>query len=162
MPVGTESRDARSAEVLSIVVPIYNEAEAVGAFYRKLARTVDQLALATEIWFVNDGSTDGTADIVAGIAGEDARVGLINLSRNFGHQMALTAGLDHARGDVVVCMDGDGGIGGREVEAMASQDPSESRFPGTARRLAGKDRRLTPDAGRLHPSRRTRITASSS
>ncbi len=55
MPVGTESRDTSSAKVLSIVVPLYNEAEAVGAFYRKLERTVDQLALATEIWFVNDG-----------------------------------------------------------------------------------------------------------
>lgn len=103
-----ESRRPDPPRLLSIVVPVYNEAAAVETFYRLLGSTIDRLPTATEVWFVNDGSTDRTAEIVKEIAAEDPRVGLIDLSRNFGHQMALTAGMDHARGDAVLCMDGDG------------------------------------------------------
>ncbi len=102
------SRRPDDPRLLSIVVPVYNEAVVIETFYRLLRSTIDGLSLATEVWFVNDGSTDRTAEIVKDIAAEDPRVGLIDLSRNFGHQMALTAGMDHARGDLVVCMDGDG------------------------------------------------------
>ncbi len=102
------SRRPDDPRLLSIVVPVYNEAVAIETFYRLLRSTIDGLSLATEVWFVNDGSTDRTAEIVNDIAAKDPRVGLIDLSRNFGHQMALTAGMDHARGDLVVCMDGDG------------------------------------------------------
>jgi polyisoprenyl-phosphate glycosyltransferase len=94
--------------LISVVVPVYNEAEGLRAFHKELAAVLDRIAIPAEIWFANDGSTDATARQIREIASRDPRVGAIELSRNFGHQMALTAALDQARGDVIICMDGDG------------------------------------------------------
>ena len=98
----------RTASLLSIVVPLFNEAPVLGRFYDRLREVLDRLAVPAEIWLVDDGSRDDTAAIAGALADQDPRVGVISFSRNFGHQMALTAGLDHAQGDVVVCLDGDG------------------------------------------------------
>jgi glycosyltransferase involved in cell wall biosynthesis len=94
--------------LVSMVVPVYNEASVLPEFYRLLRQTLDTLPHETEIWFVDDGSTDATADIVRELMTHDGRVRLLELSRNFGHQVALAAGLDFADGDAVICMDGDG------------------------------------------------------
>ena len=94
--------------VISIVTPIHNEASGLVQFHRLLRDSIDNLRHTFEIWYVNDGSTDDTIKVVRGIIRDDHRVHLINLSRNFGHQAALTAGLDFADGEVVITMDGDG------------------------------------------------------
>ncbi|MFV1857957.1 MAG: glycosyltransferase family 2 protein [Anaerolineales bacterium] len=94
--------------VTSIVIPIHNEADGLVQFHRMLRDSIDVLRHTFEIWYVNDGSTDDTVDVVRGIIRDDPRVHLINLSRNFGKEAALTAGLDFADGEVVITMDGDG------------------------------------------------------
>ena len=95
----------RAPVLLSIVAPVFNERELVEAF---VARTRAAAAdYDFELVLVNDGSTDGTTEILDRIAEEDVRVRIVHLSRNFGHQAALTAGLEHAAGDVVVMIDAD-------------------------------------------------------
>lgn len=98
-----------SRPLLSIVVPLYNEAENVGPLLERVGNVVDrvQAELDYEILLVNDGSSDTTAAAVRREMQRRAHVTLVNLSRNFGHQLAATAGLELARGDAVVLMDGD-------------------------------------------------------
>lgn len=94
-----------ASELISVVAPVFNEVDTLFAFY---ARVVGALAdRPFELVLVDDGSTDRSAEIIAGIAAEDPRVRVLTLTRNFGHQAALTAGLDHARGNPVVMLDSD-------------------------------------------------------
>jgi dolichol-phosphate mannosyltransferase len=93
---------------LDVVVPLYNEEQGVESFHEGLAQATASLAVDLTIYYVNDGSTDATSAILSRIAETDSRVVVIELSRNFGHQAALSAGLDLAKGDVVVTIDGDG------------------------------------------------------
>ena len=93
---------------LDIIVPLYNEELGAKSFHLQLARMTASLPFRIKIYYVNDGSTDGTASVLEAIAAQDDRVVIIELSRNFGHQAALSAGLDAAQGDVVVTIDGDG------------------------------------------------------
>ena len=92
----------------SIIIPVYNEEEGLPILYQRLLAIVDALDYKTEIVFVDDGSSDQTVSMIKGWIESDSRVSLIELSRNFGHQTALTAGLDYTEGDVVLTMDGDG------------------------------------------------------
>jgi glycosyltransferase involved in cell wall biosynthesis len=94
-------------ERLTLVVPVYNEARVLELLFERLCAVLDSLELAWSVLFVNDGSTDDTAAILESLAARDGRVTFLHLSRNFGHQGALSAGLDHAHGDVVVTMDAD-------------------------------------------------------
>lgn len=93
--------------LLSIIVPAYNEAEVLPEFHRRLSTVLDSLPLASEIIYVNDGSKDNTIEIMRALAASDRRVTLIDLSRNFGKEAAMTAGFDHALGDAVVIIDAD-------------------------------------------------------
>ena len=95
---------------LSVVIPIYNEEASLPELYRRLTHVLSQnlAELAYEIVFVNDGSTDGSIQILIKLHADDPAVKVVNLSRNFGHQAAITAGLDYAKGNAVICMDGDG------------------------------------------------------
>jgi polyisoprenyl-phosphate glycosyltransferase len=95
---------------IDIVVPLYNEEQVVAEFHRRLMDVVTPLRREYDvrICYVNDGSVDHTGAELAKLAADDARVTILELSRNFGHQAALTAGLDQAAGDVVVTLDGDG------------------------------------------------------
>jgi dolichol-phosphate mannosyltransferase len=97
--------DARTLRLLSVVAPVYNEEATVEAFYGRLCAALEGIPF--ELVVVDDGSSDGTAAILETLAAGDPRVRVVFLSRNFGHQTALTAGLDHATGDVVVMMDAD-------------------------------------------------------
>jgi dolichol-phosphate mannosyltransferase len=95
----------RTPALLSVVAPVYNEVELVEAFVR---RTHAALADYTfELILVNDGSTDGSTETLDRLAADDSRLRVVHLSRNFGHQAALTAGLEHAAGDVVAMIDAD-------------------------------------------------------
>jgi len=92
---------------LGVVVPLFDEAETVGETYRRLVAVLGELPLSFEILFVNDGSRDRTGEFLDFFAERDARVRVLHLSRNFGHQAAVSAGLEHVRGDAIVVMDGD-------------------------------------------------------
>jgi dolichol-phosphate mannosyltransferase len=100
--------ESRSRQVLCVVCPFYNEAEVARAFYECLKGELQKLpSLRHRLLFVDDGSSDETLDELNRIAAADPAVEVYSLSRNFGHQVALTAGLDAARGDAVVMMDSD-------------------------------------------------------
>ena len=93
--------------LLSIVVPLYNEQDALPILRERLDRFMDDLDCAVELIAVNDGSSDYSLDFLAEWAAEDHRVKVLSLARNFGHQAAATAGLDQAQGDAIVLMDAD-------------------------------------------------------
>jgi len=93
---------------IEIIIPIYNESTVVKSFHLMLTTVINKLPNQTRITFVNDGSSDSTQLELEQIALEDSRVRIVELSRNFGHQAAISAGLDLADADVVITMDGDG------------------------------------------------------
>ena len=95
----------RSLELLSVVAPVYNEAELIEVFYNRATAALE--GLPYELVLVNDGSSDGTGQILDRLAEGDPRLRVVHLSRNFGHQAALTAGLEHAAGDAVAMIDAD-------------------------------------------------------
>src|SRR5579884_1695385 len=92
--------------MLSVVAPVYNERDVVEEFHRRLTAALTGLG-DYEVVFVDDGSTDDTWEALRRLAAADDRLRLFRLSRNFGHQAALSAGLDHARGRAVVLIDAD-------------------------------------------------------
>jgi polyisoprenyl-phosphate glycosyltransferase len=92
---------------LSVVVPLFNEEENLAELYRRTTRTLEAGLFRYEILFVDDGSQDASPVLLDALGEQDSRVGVVHLSRNFGHQAALSAGLDHARGQAVVVLDGD-------------------------------------------------------
>jgi polyisoprenyl-phosphate glycosyltransferase len=94
--------------MVDLVVPVYDEEEVVAIFHRQLCQAIDSLPYHFTIHYINDGSHDRTQDCLEQIRLQDERVELVEFSRNFGHQSALTAGLDRANGDYVITLDGDG------------------------------------------------------
>ena len=92
---------------LSLAVPAYNEAPVLDAFYRRARAALEATGLDWEMVFADDGSTDGTAAAIRRLREADPRIALVSLSRNFGKEIALTAALDHARGEAVVVIDAD-------------------------------------------------------
>lgn len=110
IPVPQQKRtsDAEAPQLISYVLPVYNEAEGIKHFHTELASTVAQRPeFDYEFVYVNDGSSDGSLRILQDIAKNDQRVRVVDFARNFGHQIAITAGLDHASGDAVIVMDTD-------------------------------------------------------
>ncbi|MGA9173634.1 MAG: glycosyltransferase family 2 protein [Thermoactinomyces sp.] len=91
----------------SIIIPVFNEEAVIHETYRRLTQVMESLDEPYELLFVNDGSQDRTAEIIEGFAKSDKCVKLLEFSRNFGHQIAITAGMDHARGDAIVIIDAD-------------------------------------------------------
>jgi len=94
--------------VFSFVVPLHDEAEVLEIFHERLSGVAQSLHEPYEIVYVNDGSQDSTGEILRRLADEDARVRAVELSRNYGHQIAVTAGYDFAAGRAVISLDGDG------------------------------------------------------
>jgi dolichol-phosphate mannosyltransferase len=105
MDVAAASRQARTLGLLSVVTPMHDEQDNVRPLYDRLTAALD--GLDWELVVTDDGSGDATAERLAELAAADGRVKVITLSRNFGHQPAITAGLEHARGDAVVMIDAD-------------------------------------------------------
>jgi len=93
--------------VLSVVAPVYNEAELLPAFCDEMKRVLEEIGEPWELILVDDGSRDGSLEIMRAQHAKDPRVKAISFSRNFGGQIAITAGLDHASGDAVVIIDAD-------------------------------------------------------
>ncbi len=92
---------------LSLVIPVYNEQENLTLLYQRLCASLEPITASFEILFINDGSQDDSLPILQALAAKDGRVCVIDLSRNFGHQVAISAGLDHAGGRGVIIMDAD-------------------------------------------------------
>ncbi len=105
----SETRNPKSADSpeLSLVIPVYNEEGNVEPLHRMIREALDDYGRSFEMVFVDDGSTDGTAAALAEIAGEDRRVKVVTFRKNFGQTAAMSAGIDHAAGGVIIPMDGD-------------------------------------------------------
>ena len=91
---------------LSIVVPVFNEADSIIEFNDSLVKSISSLPYNFKIIYVNDGSTDNSLEIISKLASEN--ISVLCLSRNFGKEIALTAGISHAKGDAIICLDADG------------------------------------------------------
>lgn len=106
LPFPLEVRDCPRPK-LCVVIPVYNEEQVLLRTYDELSAVLSAMGVNWHILFINDGSKDGTIAILESLFHKDKRVAYLLLSRNFGHQAALTAGLDHANADLVISMDGD-------------------------------------------------------
>ncbi len=152
-----QQTEAESPEI-SVVVPVYNERDALEDLLVELDRSFEASERSWEVLFVDDGSTDGSVELLERMAAEHPNVGLVALRRNFGKSVALTTGFDFARGAVVVTMDGDGQDDPAEIPALLREidagfdlvcgwkrnrlDPAEKRwasrlFNRTTARLSG-------------------------
>src|SRR5262249_21220740 len=98
---------SRSGMRLSVVVPLFNEVGTIDELHRRLTAVLFLLGIRSEIIYVDDGSSDGTADALQVMEARYEHVRLIRLARNYGQTAALAAGFDAARGDTIVAMDGD-------------------------------------------------------
>ena len=136
---------ARTLELLSVVAPMFNEESTAERFYERVCAALE--AVPFELVVVDDGSTDGTPAILDRLAASDPRVRVVYLSRNFGHQTAITTGLDHARGDAVVMIDAD------------LQDPPETIVDLLERWRAGADVVYAVRASRTGETRFKVVTA---
>ena len=92
---------------LSVVVPVYNEIESLPELHRRVAAVMEELSPSWELVLVDDGCTDGSTEKIRSLAAKDPHVRPVIFARNFGHQIAITAGMDYARGDAVIIMDSD-------------------------------------------------------
>ena len=93
--------------MISIVTPVYNEEDNVIFFHDAVTRVMKETGMAYELIYVDDGSHDRTNELICGLAEKDPHVRALTFARNFGHQIAITCGMDFARGDAVITMDGD-------------------------------------------------------
>lgn len=106
--LGAEPVSSDVDKLISVIVPVFNESEVIAEFHRRTSDVLSRLpGLVYEIIYVDDGSSDGSHDQLVAFATNDPRVRVIKFSRNFGHQNAITAGLDFSRGDCVVLIDAD-------------------------------------------------------
>lgn len=105
IPITIELTD--SEVFLSVVVPAFNEEKVLQEFHRRLSNVLESVSGKTEIVYVNDGSTDSTLKLMKSLREKDHKIAIIDLSRNFGKEIALSAGLDYARGEAVVVIDAD-------------------------------------------------------
>lgn len=102
---------------LAVVIPVFNEESNLQQLYQRLIGTINQLGLSYELIFINDGSTDDSLNIIIGLSHSDPQVKFIDFSRNFGHQIAVSAGIDQAFGSYIAIIDSD------------LQDPPEALIP---------------------------------
>jgi polyisoprenyl-phosphate glycosyltransferase len=107
LPVHSNTDMATQRPMLSVVAPLFDEEVVLPEFHRRLSMVLDRLEGMSEIIYVNDGSRDKTLSLLHELIQTDSRVAIVNLSRNFGKEIALTAGMDHGRGESVVVIDSD-------------------------------------------------------
>jgi glycosyltransferase involved in cell wall biosynthesis len=93
--------------LLSVIVPVYNEAPVLSTFHQRLTKVLQTLSLQCEIIYINDGSVDNSLDILQLLSLTDSKIAIVDLSRNFGKEIALAAGIDYATGDAIILIDAD-------------------------------------------------------
>lgn len=106
VPLPRLARDRRTATV-SVVLPVFNETAILQELNRRIVTVLERTTPRFEVVYINDGSSDGSRENLNTLAAQDRRIVVVHLSRNFGHQPAVHAGLEHATGDVVIVMDSD-------------------------------------------------------
>ncbi|MDB5057526.1 MAG: glycosyltransferase [Chloroflexi bacterium] len=135
-------RQGTAGPIFTVVAPIFNEQETIPHFYARMIAVMEGLGDPFELILVNDGSRDGSYALLKELHEQDPRVRVVNFSRNFGHQMAISAGLDHARGEAVIIIDSDlqdppeviptlaarWKEGAQVVYAQRAKRPGETRF----------------------------------
>jgi polyisoprenyl-phosphate glycosyltransferase len=107
LPEAERTKQNRMRPTYSVVAPVYNEEGNLRAFYERVAKTMNSLDEVWELVLVNDGSRDASLDIMRQVANEDSHVKYVNFARNFGHQTAVTAGVDYASGQAIILIDSD-------------------------------------------------------
>jgi glycosyltransferase involved in cell wall biosynthesis len=120
-----EGRGGGTRPAVSVVVPLYNEEESVQPLFERITAALGGAGLDYEILFVNDGSRDRTFEIAAGLADRDSRLRVIDFRGNYGQTPAMAAGIDHARGEYIVTMDGDLQNDPADIPVMLSELTSE-------------------------------------
>lgn len=105
--VGMHNDQNSPRPILSLVIPVWNEEAVLGVLYERIVQVMDSTGDSWEVVFVNDGSRDRTLPMLLELNAADPRIKVINFSRNFGHQVAITAGFDYANGNAVIVMDAD-------------------------------------------------------
>ncbi len=141
-------RQRRPADpLLSLVIPVFNEEESIDLFLDTVMPLLERASLRFELVFINDGSRDNTFARLFDRGRGDRRIRIVNLSRNFGKEAALTAGIDHAKGDILIPMDID------------LQDPPELIQPFIARWREGYDIVYGVRTARLTDTRAKRMSA---
>ena len=93
--------------VFSVIVPVFNETGCLDELYRRVEEVMEQTKDAWELVLVDDGSTDGSSDLIRKYAKADSHVRPVIFARNYGHQIAVTAGMDYSRGDAIIIIDAD-------------------------------------------------------
>ena len=93
--------------LLSLIVPVYNEEKNLSLFFERSRKVLESLLIPFEIIFINDGSKDGSLTLMKSFSKNNDSIRFIDLSRNFGHQIAVSAGLDYAKGDIICIIDAD-------------------------------------------------------
>ena len=116
--VGSQSTPTQTSRDLSLVVPVYNERDAFPELFEEMERVCAQLGLDWEIVVVDDGSTDGTTELLERFAEERDRLRVVELRRNFGKSAALMAGFQHSSGEILITLDGDGQDDPAEIPAL--------------------------------------------
>ena len=105
--MNSETRGPAPRPAISVIVPIFNEEAVISEFYRRMTAVFESIAEQWEMVCVNDGSRDASLSMLLALREQDARIKIVDFSRNFGQQLALTAGMDYAQGDAVVIIDAD-------------------------------------------------------
>lgn len=103
----THSHDSAQNFVLSIIAPVYNEESVLESFHARLAAVLEGIQGSAEVLYINDGSTDGSLEVLRRLRSRDSRASVLDLSRNFGKEIAISAGLDFATGDAAIVIDSD-------------------------------------------------------
>jgi len=114
----TDTERGRGLKRLSVIIPIFNEAQNITPLYRELKNVLEGLRVEHEVIFVDDGSNDGSDEVLQRLAKNDKGIKVIQFRKNFGQTAALAAGVEHARGEIIVTMDGDGQNDPRDIPRL--------------------------------------------
>jgi glycosyltransferase involved in cell wall biosynthesis len=113
-----DTKRGGGAQGLSVVIPIFNEEKNITPLYRELKTVLEGMRAKYEVIFVDDGSADGSNEVLQGLAQNDKRVKVIQFRKNFGQTAAIAAGVEHAQGEIIVTMDGDGQNDPRDIPRL--------------------------------------------
>jgi len=119
---------AEERAAISVVIPVFNEAKSLGDLHDRLTQTLKQLGQSHEIIFVDDGSRDGSTDILRALHTQDRAVRVIRFNRNYGQHAAVSAGMERARGDVIVTLDATSRTRPRRSRASWRRSPMVSTW----------------------------------
>ncbi len=116
-----EDTKRKRGGILSVVIPVFNEEQNITPLYRELKAVLGGMGAEHEVIFVDDGSEDGSNAVLQGLAGDDKKVKVIQFRKNFGQTAAIAAGVEHAQGEIIVTMDGDGQNDPRDIPRLVGK-----------------------------------------